>query len=62
MKLEWEYTKTGKPVVPLIPVMILPEKYYGEVIGTGDNVVGVLLNTGEYVDVPNNRVRRIHKP
>lgn len=62
MKLEWEYTKAGKPVVPLIPVMIMPEKWYGEVIGTSNNIVGVLLNTGEYVDVPSNRVRRIHKP
>ena len=62
MKLECEYTKDGKPVVPKIPVMILPEKRYGKVIGTCDNLIGILLNTGEYVDVPNNRVRRIHRP
>ena len=60
MKLEWEYSKDGKPIVPVIPVMLLPEKWYGEVIGTSDNLIGILLNTGEYVDVPSNRVRRIH--
>lgn len=62
MKLEWEYTKDGKPVVPIVPVMVLPEKRYGELIGTSENLIGILLNTGEYVDVPGNRVRRIHRP
>lgn len=61
MKLECEYTKDGKPVVPIIPVMILPEKRYGQVIGTSDNIIGVLLNTGEYVDVANSKIRRIHR-
>lgn len=61
MKLECEYTKDGKPVVPIIPVMILPEKRYGQVIGTSDNIIGVLLNIGEYVDVPNSKIRRIHR-
>lgn len=62
MKLECEYTKDGKIIVPKIPVMIIPEKRCGEVIGTSDNLIGILLNTGEYIDVPNSRVRRLHRP
>lgn len=62
MKLKCEYTKDGKPIVPKIHVMILPERKFGEVIGTCDNLIGVLLNTGEYIDVPGNRVRRIYRP
>ena len=34
---------------------------YGVVIGTGNNLIGILLNTGEYIDEPVSRVRRIHK-
>lgn len=62
MKLECEYTKSGNSVVPIIPVMILPEKRYGQVIGTSSDLIGVLLNTGEYIDVPSSKVRRIHRP
>ncbi len=34
---------------------------YGAVIGTSDNVVGILLNTGDYIDELANRVKRVHK-
>jgi hypothetical protein len=31
------------------------------VIGTSNNIVGILLNTGEYIDAPVSAVRRIRK-
>ena len=46
-----------------IPVMVISENMirYGAVIGTSDNVVGILLNTGDYIDELANRVKRVHK-
>ena len=46
-----------------IPVLVTLENKmkYGIVIGTNDKLVGVLLNTGEYVDVPEYYVKRISR-
>jgi len=46
-----------------IPVMVSfdNEDRYGVVIGTGDKLVGVLFNTGEYGDIPEDKVKRVHK-
>jgi len=46
-----------------IPVLVTLENKnkYGIVIGTSDKLVGVLLNTGEYVDVPEYYVKRMSK-
>ena len=46
-----------------IPVSVTLENKmkYGIVIGTNDKLVGVLLNTGEYVDVPEYYVKRISR-
>jgi uncharacterized membrane protein len=46
-----------------IPVMVISENMirYGVVIGTSNNLIGILLNTGDYIDEPVSRVRRIHK-
>ena len=33
----------------------------GVVIGTSNDIVGILLNTGEYIDAPATAVRRIRK-
>lgn len=46
-----------------IPVMVISENVirYGVVIGTSDNVVGILLNTGDYIDEPASKVKRVHK-
>jgi len=46
-----------------IPVMVISEskERYGIVIGTSNDIVGILLNTGEYIDAPASTVRRIHK-
>lgn len=61
MKLIGKVSGKGKIEIPEIPVLVLPERKHGTVIGTSDNLIGVLLNTGEYIDVPGNRVRRIHR-
>lgn len=46
-----------------IPVFVISEneKKYGIVVGTGNHMVCVLLNSGEYVDVPDSKVKRISK-
>lgn len=46
-----------------IPVMVISDNMirYGVVIGTSNNLIGILLNTGEYIDEPVSRVRRVHK-
>ncbi|PPK82044.1 hypothetical protein BXY41_103256 [Lacrimispora xylanisolvens] len=46
-----------------IPVMVISEskERYGVVIGTSNDIVGILLNTGEYIDAPATAVRRIRK-
>jgi uncharacterized membrane protein len=46
-----------------IPVMVISENMirYGVVIGTSNNLIGILLNTGEYIDEPVSSVRRFHK-
>ena len=32
---------------------------HGLVVGTSNHLVCVLLNTGEYIDVPENKVKRL---
>jgi hypothetical protein len=46
-----------------IPIMVISENMirYGVFIGTSNNPIGILLNTGEYIDEPMSRVRRVHK-
>jgi hypothetical protein len=46
-----------------ILVMVISENLirYGVVIGTSNNLIGILLNTGEYIDEPVSKVRRVHK-
>ena len=45
-----------------IPVSIISETgdKYGIVVGTDNHMVCVLLNIGEYVDVPDHKVKRIY--
>lgn len=46
-----------------IPVTVLSEtgNKYGIVVGTYNHMVCVLLNIGEYIDVPDHKVKRISK-
>lgn len=46
-----------------IPVYVMSgnEKRYGILVGTGNHMACVLLNTGEYIDVPDSEVKRVLK-
>ena len=41
----------------IITVQVYPSRQFGTVIGSNDGLIGILLNSGEYIDVPQERVR-----
>ena len=40
-----------------ITVQVYPGRKFGTMIGSNDGLIGILLNSGEYIDVPQERVR-----
>lgn len=40
-----------------VTVQVYPGRKFGTVIGSNDGLIGILLNSGEYIDVPQERVR-----
>ena len=42
-----------------ITVQIYPGRKFGTMIGSNDGLIGILLNSGEYIDVPQQRVRNV---
>lgn len=38
-------------------VQVYPGRKFGTMIGSNDGLIGILLNSGEYIDVPQERVR-----
>ncbi|WP_367567765.1 hypothetical protein [Lacrimispora sp.] len=40
-----------------ITVQVYPGRQFGLVIGSHEGLIGVLLNTGEYIDVPQEKLR-----
>lgn len=44
-----------------IPVLVEFEnkQRHGIVVGTSNHLVCILLNTGEYIDVPENKVKKM---
>ncbi len=44
-----------------IRVVILKSRVYGTVIGSNNGIVGVYLDTGEYIDVPQEALKRLQK-
>lgn len=42
-----------------IIVQIYPKRLLGIVIGSNDGLIGILLDNGEYIDVPQERLRVI---
>ncbi|WP_313578600.1 hypothetical protein [Lacrimispora sp.] len=43
----------------IIVVQVYPGRRFGMVIGSNDGLIGILLNSGEYIDVPQERLRVI---
>lgn len=41
----------------IITVQVYPGRKFGTMIGSNDGLIGILLNSGEYIDVPQERVR-----
>lgn len=41
----------------LITVQVYPGRKFGTMIGSNDGLIGILLDDGEYIDVPRERVR-----
>jgi hypothetical protein len=42
-----------------IVVQVYPSRKFGIVIGSNDGMIGILLDIGNYIDVPQERVRII---
>lgn len=42
-----------------IVVQVYPGRKFGTVIGSNDGLIGIFLNSGEYIDVPQERLRVI---
>ncbi|WP_312426343.1 hypothetical protein [Lacrimispora sp.] len=40
-----------------IVVQVYPGRKFGTVIGSNGGLIGILLNSGEYIDVPQERLR-----
>ena len=40
-----------------VTVQVYPGRKLGTMIGSNDGLIGILLNSGEYIDVPQERVR-----
>lgn len=40
-----------------VTVQVYPGRKFGTMIGSNDGMMGILLNSGEYIDVPQVRVR-----
>lgn len=41
----------------IITVQVYPGRKFGTMIGSNDGLIGILLDNGEYIDVPQERVR-----
>lgn len=40
-----------------VVVQVYPGKKFGVMFGSGDGLIGILLDIGEYIDAPQERVR-----
>ena len=41
----------------IITVQVYPGRKFGTMIGSNDGLIGILMYSGEYIDVPQERVR-----
>lgn len=42
-----------------VVVQVYPGRKFGLMIGSGDGLIGILLDNGKYIDVPQERARII---
>ena len=42
----------------IVTVQLYPGRRFGAMIGSNNGLIGILLDNGEYVDVPQERVRK----
>jgi hypothetical protein len=40
-----------------VTVQVYPGRKFGTMIGSNDGLIGILLNSGDYIDIPQERVR-----
>ncbi len=40
-----------------VTVQVYPGRRFGLLIGSHEGLIGILLNTGEYIDVPQEKLR-----
>ena len=40
-----------------VVVQVYPGRKFGLMIGSGEGLIGILLDNGEYIDVPQERVK-----
>lgn len=41
----------------IITVQVYPGRKFGTMIGSNNGLIGILLSSGEYIDIPQERVR-----
>jgi len=41
----------------IVNVQVYPSRKFGTMIGSNDGLIGIQLNNGDYIDVPQERVR-----
>lgn len=41
----------------IITVQVYPSRKFGIVIGSNDGLIGILLDIGDYIDIPQEQVR-----
>lgn len=41
----------------IITVQVYPGRKFGTMFGSNDGLIGILLNSGKYIDVPQGRLR-----
>ncbi len=42
-----------------VTVQVYPGRKFRTMIGSNDDLIGILLNSGEYIDIPQERVKII---
>ena len=41
----------------IVTVQVYPGREFGTMIGSNEGLIGILMNSGEYIDIPQERVR-----